>query len=67
MKTEQIEKLREVIEEMGVERSLTYSLADAIREGSMTTEQCIGSWEGDNGTLCALSAALLAVKAHKLV
>ena len=44
-----------------------YTLADAIREGSMVTDQKIGGWaDKAKGETCALSAALLAVKARGL-
>lgn len=40
----------------------SYTLADAIREGSTVTEQVHG-W-GSGGNACALSAARLAAKAR---
>lgn len=56
---EQIKELQEV--EMAVLTS--YTLADAIREGSSVTEQAINSF-GSNGRACALSAAALAAQAR---
>ena len=44
----------------------SYTLADAMREGSKVTNQAIGSWTGVQGETCALSAAYLAVKARGL-
>ena len=44
-----------------------YSLADAIREGSTVTDQAIGDWTEENGEkACALSAAMLAIRARGL-
>ena len=44
-----------------------YSLADAIREGASVTEQAIGDWTEDQGEKsCALSAAMLAIRARGL-
>lgn len=44
----------------------TYSLADAIREGSKHTGQCVGNWYNEQGEVCALSAAFLALEARGL-
>lgn len=43
-------------------KTMQYSLADAIREGSRVTEQAY-NW-GDGHTACALSAAVVAGKAR---
>lgn len=48
-----------------LEKSMTYSLADAIREGSSVTGQAY-NWSDSEGNVCALSAALIAVKARHL-
>lgn len=50
-----------------LEAAMTYSLADAIREGSTVTGQCVNNWSNDDGEVCALSAALIAVKAHRML
>lgn len=47
--------------ELGVLTS--FSLADAIREGSSVTPRAVGNY-GRNGQACALSAALLAARAR---
>lgn len=53
---------------VGLEKSMTYSLADAIREGSTVTSQCIDNWaDSETGSVCALSAALIAAKARHLI
>lgn len=45
-----------------------YTFADAMREGSMVTDQAIGAWaNAEEGTTCALSAAYFAVKARGLL
>ena len=65
--TEKIFELEETLEELDLEQSMTYSLADAIREGSSVTDQCINGWTGEDGSVCALSAALIAAKARHLL
>lgn len=44
-------------------KTMEYTLADAIREGSSVSEQAVGSW-GDGETACALTAATIAAKAR---
>lgn len=56
------EKLREQISDKELERLTSYTLADAIREGSSVTTQAY-SW-GDGETACALTAAAIAAKAR---
>lgn len=46
-------------------RTMEYSLADAIREGSSVSEQAY-NW-GDGETACALTAAVIAAKARGYV
>lgn len=43
-----------------------YSLADAMREGATCTDQAIQAWTTPIGQTCALSAAMLAIRAHGL-
>lgn len=43
-----------------------YSLAQAMREGCAATDQAIGAWTTEKGETCALSAAMLAVRARGL-
>ena len=40
-----------------------YTLGDAIREGSLVTTHNTSGW-GDGESACALSAAVIAAKAH---
>lgn len=62
------EKVDELAEKLpSLEDAMTYSLADAIREGSSVTDQCVGGWTDEQGNMCALSAALLAAKARHLL
>lgn len=46
-----------------LERITSYTLADAIREGSSVTEQLHGGFEAD-GKVCALTAAVIAAKSR---
>lgn len=63
---EKVDELAAMLPE--VEKAMTYSLADAIREGSTVTEQCVGGWTSDEGNqMCALSAAVLAAKARHML
>jgi hypothetical protein len=50
-----------------IEASMAFSLADLIREGAAETPQCIGDWYGNDESTCALSAALRAAKARRLL
>jgi hypothetical protein len=50
-----------------LEKAMSYSLADAIREGSTNSGQCVGGWTDEYGNTCALSAALVAVKARRML
>jgi hypothetical protein len=43
-------------------KTMEYGLADAIREGSMVSDQAY-NW-GDGDTACALTAAVIAAKAR---
>ena len=60
-----VEELADTLPEL--EEAMTYSLADAIREGSTVTDQCVGGWTDYDGNMCALSAALLAAKARRML
>jgi hypothetical protein len=64
---EKVTELRETLPEFDFERASRYSLADAIREGSSVTEQKVGGWVGEDSSVCALSAGLLAVKARHML
>ena len=64
--TEKVEQLEETLPDLN-EKALTYSLADAIREGSTVTDQAVGAWEESDGSVCAISAAALAAKARHLI
>jgi hypothetical protein len=60
-----VEELAETLPEL--EDAMTYTLADAIREGSTVTGQAIGGWTDEKGNVCALTAALLAAKARRML
>jgi len=63
-----VDELEDTLDELELEQAMTYSLADAIREGSSVTDQCVGGWTDDDGEqMCALSAAALAAKARHLI
>ena len=53
--------------EINPEPEKPYTLADAIREGSLLNPQKIGGWRGPQGETCAISAAYDAVKARGLL
>lgn len=59
---EKIEEIKSVIDEIGMDVATSYTLADAIREGSMVTTQEYGWGNGD--TACAMSAAVMAARAR---
>lgn len=59
-----IETLRGTL--AGLDDVKPYTLADAIREGSSVTDQAIGAWTTPQGETCALSAAMLAIRARGL-
>lgn len=44
-------------------RSMEFTLADAIREGSRVTDHSQQGW-GDGETACALTAAIISAKAR---
>lgn len=54
------EELKNELGEIEV-RATGYSLADAIREGSMVTDHNNSGW-GDGDSVCALSAAVIAAR-----
>lgn len=61
-----IERLRETLGEIELDVLTSYTLADAIREGSSVTTQKRGGWvEGESA--CALGAGFLAAKARGYV
>jgi hypothetical protein len=64
---EKVDELAEQLQELDLEHAMSYSLADAIREGSTVTDQCVGNWNDEQGNVCAMSAALLAIKARHLL
>lgn len=59
---EKVDELKELLDEVEVNalERLKYRLSDAIREGSMVSEQANG-W-GSGSTMCALHAAVCAAK-----
>ena len=54
---QKVDELRTIIDEIGLEVATSYTLADAIREGSSVTEQSTG-W-GDGNNACALTLSLI--------
>ena len=58
-----IDHLRQTLGEIELEVLTSYTLADAIREGSSVTDQKTGGW-GDGKNACALTAAYIAAKAR---
>ena len=64
------EKVDELRKELGeIELGVVtegYTLANAIREGSIVTEKCTGGW-GNGDDACGNSAAYLALRARGLV
>lgn len=71
IRDDKVEQLREQLEATELdelERAMSYSLADAIREGSTVTGQKHGDWTDDTGdNVCALSAGLIAAKARRMI
>jgi hypothetical protein len=63
-KVDELKGIFEATEVRDLER-LQYSLADAIREGSMVSEQADG-W-GDGESMCAMHAAVAAAAARGYV
>jgi hypothetical protein len=62
---EKVEELRAELGEIEMDVLTSYTLADAIREGSTVTTQAY-NW-GDGETACALTAAVVAAKARGYV
>jgi hypothetical protein len=60
-------KIAELAESLPeLEKAMTYGLAQAIREGSAAGEQMVGGWTGPEGEMCALSAAVAALRARRM-
>lgn len=59
-----IDQLRQELGEIEMDVLTSYTLADAIREGCSVSDKATNAWLGSNGEACALSAALIAVKAR---
>lgn len=57
-----VDELARSIDEIGLEVTTSYTLADAIREGSGVTKKANG-W-GDGNSACAMTAATIAAKAR---
>lgn len=62
---EKVEELRAALGEIEMDVLTSYTLADAIREGSTVTTQAY-DW-GNGETACALTAATVAAKARGYV
>ncbi|QNN99202.1 hypothetical protein SEA_FAUST_105 [Streptomyces phage Faust] len=63
---EKADELKNTIDEIGMSVYTGYTLADAIREGSLVTKQAVGGW-GNGYSACALTAAVVAAKARGYV
>lgn len=61
---EKVRELEETLPEL--EEAMSYSLADAVREGATVTTQTTG-WGNGRETACALTAAALAARARHLI
>lgn len=62
---EKVEELQGIIEATEVREleRMQFSLADAIREGSLVSEQSTAGW-GQGDTMCALHAAVTSAAAR---
>lgn len=60
-----VEMLRRTLAEIELDVTTSYTLADAIREGSTVTTQPVG-W-GSGFEACAMSAAVIAARARGYV
>lgn len=58
--------LRQQIEQIGLEVTTGYTLADAMREGAKVTGQKVGGWV-DAANSCGIGAGYLAAKARGYV
>jgi hypothetical protein len=61
-----IERLRETLADIELDVLTSYTLADAIREGSSVTDQKRHGWV-DQSSACALGAGYLAARARGYV
>ncbi len=59
---EKADELARVIDEIGLDVTTSYTLADAIREGCKVSDQALGWGNGENA--CALTSAVIAAKAR---
>lgn len=59
---EKVDELKAMLRGIELDVTTSYTLADAIREGSKVTSQACG-W-GDGESACALTAAVLAAKSR---
>lgn len=62
---EKVDALKGIIDatEVASLERLNYRLSDAIREGSQVSDKAT-TWADSDGSLCALSAAVVAAKAR---
>lgn len=61
-----IDELRQMLGEIELDVTTSYTLADAIREGSRVTSQKVGGWVQGHSA-CALGAANLAARARDYI
>ena len=60
---EQVEELRATIDNIALEVTTSYTLADAMREGATVSGQAY-NWTDSAGNMCSMSAAVVAAKAR---
>jgi len=60
---EKIDELRSMIDEIGLEVATSFTLADAIREGSTVSKHSTSGW-GNGESMCALHAAVASAVAR---
>lgn len=58
-----VDELREMLGGIEMDVLTSYTLADAMREGSKVSEQSVGTW-GQGETMCALHAAVTSAAAR---
>ena len=62
-----VDELKAELGEIEMKDLTGYTLADAIREGSLITKQEIGGWTNGEDTACALSSAVISACARGFI
>ncbi len=57
-----VDELKAELGEIEMKVLTGYTLADAMREGCLITDQEIGGWTNGEDTACALSSAVIAAR-----